>query len=58
MNPDAVHTWQSLIHRKVLNLKRFNNRIRGEMSPMVKYWTSEQEHGAWIKRLKHSCEAR
>jgi hypothetical protein len=48
MNPDGVRTWQLLVHRKVLNLKRFHHRHRGDISPMVKYWTIEQEqaHGS------------
>jgi hypothetical protein len=48
MNPDRVHTRQLLVHRKMLNLKRFQRRRRGDISPMVKCWTIEQElaHGS------------
>ena len=58
MNPDGVQTWQLVVHRKLLNLQRFATRIRGGISPMVKYWTVEQERSAWINRLKPSCEPR
>src|SRR5690348_11276106 len=33
----AYNTWQLLIHRKMLNLKRCQRRCAGESSPMVKY---------------------
>jgi hypothetical protein len=58
MNPDGVPAWQLLVHRKILNLKKFPRRLGGDISPVVKYWTFEQEQSAWINRLKHSCEPR
>jgi hypothetical protein len=54
MNPDGVHTWQLPVHRKMLILKRVHRDLSGEISPVVKYWTIEQEPSAWIDRLKHS----
>jgi hypothetical protein len=41
MNHDGVHTSQVLVHRKMLHLKGFHRRHRGDISPMVKGWTVE-----------------
>jgi hypothetical protein len=58
VNPMAS-AWQLLVHRKMLNLKRFHRRLRGEISPMVKHWTVRAEAQAMNRdRLTHSCEPR
>jgi hypothetical protein len=41
MNPDDVRRWQLLVHRKMLNLEIFHCRPRGDISPMVKCWTTK-----------------
>jgi hypothetical protein len=39
MNRDDVHTRQSPVHRKMLNLNRFCHHDSGKIWTMAEYWT-------------------